>query len=222
MDLFRGSLPDVITIVRDSSELVGGRRCRVKGVLGVLVAAVLAAAGSQAGTFVALHEPPRPSACIIVLGGGGPGRLQEALRLWRRGIARYVVLSGGAPYGAGLTQAEAMAKSAIAAGVPRSDLRLDNQSQTTLQNATDTRPILQRAGWTSAVVVSSVWHMRRVSVLFDTVYAGTGIRLTFTPAPDPYYDPTRWWSNARSRDLTVEEYAKLAVNVLELLWRGIR
>jgi uncharacterized SAM-binding protein YcdF (DUF218 family) len=195
-----------------------GRRVASLGIL-VLVAVAAWLGLPYLGRFLVVREKPVRSDVIIVLGGGDQGRIREAVTLWRQGVAPRLLLSGGAPAVPGLSQAQLMARQAEHMGVPRADLLLETRSLTTLQNALFTLPIMERQGFRSAVVVSSSWHMRRASWLFGSVYQGSGIRLTFTPAPDPYYRPSRWYLSATDAVLTVSEYVKLLINGLQIWLR---
>jgi uncharacterized SAM-binding protein YcdF (DUF218 family) len=185
-------------------------------VLGVVLALVLVWSLPRLGSWLSVGQSPEPAGAIIVLGGGITDRLHEGVRLWKQGYAPLLVLSGGAPGNGPLTQAQSMAVTAKAMGVPPYALVLDNRSHTTFQNALDTLPLLQARHVTSALVVSSDYHMRRARFLFLAVYRGSGIRLRFVGVRSPSFDPGRWWATPASAYITLSEYAKLAVNVLEV------
>ncbi len=191
--------------------------------VGLAVVGISVGSGPRLGEWLVVSEPPAQADAIIVLGGGSRQRLQTAVKLWREGYAPILLLSGGAPGTGPLTQAETMAAKARLMGVPARDLLLDNRSTTTFQNALDTLPLLYGRRATSALVVSSDYHMRRVEFLFAAVYASSGIRLRFVAAPSLRFHSRRWWSTPQSACITVSEYAKLAVNVVEVvLWEMTR
>lgn len=64
-------------------------------------------------------------------------------------------------------------------------LFVDNRSQTTYQNATDTEQIMHRHGWTRAVLVTSAVHM--VQAVEDFRASGVSV----TPYPTNYQTPRR-------------------------------
>ncbi len=167
---------------------------------------------AHAGRWLVVNQAPVRSDVIIVLGGGPVERVQVAAQLWHRGYAATMLLTGGCLRGHRASQAQTMACQAEHLGVPRVAMLLEDQSRSTLENAQRTLPVLVNHGLTTALVVSSDYHMRRVGILFDRVYRGHGIRLTYVAARDPAFSYPRWWSTAPSRRLTVSEYAKLVVN----------
>lgn len=167
----------------------------------------------NAGRFLVVNQTPRASDAIIVLGGGPINRIEKASQLYAQGYAPLLVASGGTMYSATRSQAEEMALQAEQLGVPASHIVLDQKSESTQQNARDTLAILLRRHLRSAIVVSSDYHMRRVQWLFTHTYRGHHIRLIYVAASDPWFRPTRWWSNPRSAFLTASEYLKLLVAV---------
>lgn len=186
----------------------------VAGVVAILL--TMALGQPAVGEWLVVNQTPRPSDVIIVLGGGPPERVQKAVALFEEGYAPGLLMSGGAVYRSHESQAAMMAKQAERLGVPARAIILESRSQTTYQNARDTERILVARHFHSAIVVSSDYHMRRVMLVFTAAYRHTGIRLTFTAAPDRAFQPTRWWANRSSAYITVSEYAKYLVNWVQV------
>lgn len=183
---------------------------------GVAILLIVALGRPAVGEWLVVNQSPRPSDVIIVLGGGPPERVQKAVTLFRDGYAPWLLMSGGAVYRSHESQAAMMAKQAEGLGVPARAIILESRSQTTYQNARFTERILAARHFRSAIVVSSDYHMRRVMLVFTAAYQQSGIRLTFTAAPDKTFDPTRWWANQSSAYTTVSEYAKYLVNWVQV------
>lgn len=178
---------------------------------------IVAASGSWVGQWLVVNQRPHKVSAIIVLGGGPINRLQRAVILFHHGYAARLILSGGTQDWSEATQAQVMGWQAVNEfGIPKHDIVLDNQSVTTYQNALDTRAIMLHKHWTSAIVVSSDYHMRRVQFLFSHVFHAYSIRLIYVAASDPWFRPKRWWSNPKSAATTIGEYAKLLVNALQV------
>lgn len=128
---------------------------------------------------------------IVVLGGGtrarayprtasevneAGDRLLYAARLYRRGVAPYVLLSGGRALIAGsasVAEAETMAEILVDIGVPREALWLEPLSRNTHENAVETLALLREKGVKRIVLVTSALHMPR-SV---AVFAQTGLEV---------------------------------------------
>lgn len=113
---------------------------------------------------------------IIVLGrpadhDGNPtpeqlARLTEGVHEYERGVAPRLILTGGAAANR-FVEAEVMARSAEAQGVPASAIFIEPQAQDTIQNACYSVRIMKAHGWDSAEVVSSAYHLPRAGILFN-------------------------------------------------------
>jgi uncharacterized SAM-binding protein YcdF (DUF218 family) len=112
---------------------------------------------------------------IIVLGSpadsdGNPtptqlARVTEAVREYERGVAPRLILTGTAAHNR-FVEAEVMARSAKAQGIPASAIVLEPEAQDTIQNACYSVRIMKAHGWRSAEVVSSPWHLERAGLIF--------------------------------------------------------
>lgn len=71
---------------------------------------------------------------------------------------------------------------ALSLRIPQDAILTENEALSTYQNAELTLPIMQQQGFTSAIVVSLDFHMRRVKFIFDHVYKNSGIKLTYVSA----------------------------------------
>lgn len=160
-----------------------------------------------AGRFLPLSEAPKQADVIIVLSGGG-GRVEQAVELFKEGIAPYMLLSAvsenAGPSGD-------MHQTALALGIPEEAILTEDAAQSTYQNAQFTLPIMKQHGFKSAIVVSSDFHMRRVKFIFDHVYKKSGIELTYIGSDSGYHAKT-WWSDRNSRETTFNEYTKMIGN----------
>ena len=112
---------------------------------------------------------------IIVLGSpadsdGNPtptqlARVTEAVHEYERGVAPRLILTGGAAHNR-FVEAQVMARSAEAQGIPASAVLIEPQAKDTIQNACYSLRILRAHGWRSAEVISSPWHLPRAALIF--------------------------------------------------------
>ena len=141
-------------------------------ILLVLVAwAVLARALAPAGNT----DRSRFDA-IIVLGSssdseGNPtpeqlARVTEAVREYERGVAPRLILTGGPAHNR-FTEAEVMARTAEAQGVPASSIFIEPEARDTIQNACYSARLMKAHGWRSAEVVSNAAHLPRAGIIFS-------------------------------------------------------
>lgn len=194
-----------------------GKTTGVLLVVGILAGAV--AGFLRVGDWLVVNQAPARSYAIIVLGGGPTDRIQKGVQLYRQGYAQWLILSGGVLATDALDQAQLMARQARTMGVPARAILEDNHSLTTYQNALDTKKIMLRHHFNSALVVSSNFHMRRVSIVFSLVFRRSGIQLRFVSSPDPRFKPPNWWATAEGRLLVVTELVLIPVNIIQGLLR---
>lgn len=113
---------------------------------------------------------------IIVLGApadrdGNPkpmqlSRVTEAVQEYKRGVASRLILSGGAAHNR-FVEAQVMARTAEAQGIPRSAILEEPASLDTLQNACYSDRIMKAHGWGSAEIVTSEPHAPRSGLIFS-------------------------------------------------------
>lgn len=143
-------------------------RVLIGGLLGlVLVAAWTSFRIQQQGS----SDEQRPADAIVVLGAaqynGWPSpvlqaRLEQAVDLYRAGVAPFVIVTGGKRAGDWITEAGAAMIWVERAGIPSSAILIENRGRTTLQSLDAVAQILRDHGLTSAVFVSDRTHMLRV------------------------------------------------------------
>lgn len=139
-----------------------------------------------AGEPLRIVDAPGPADAIVVFGGGvgesgmaGQGfeeRVVHAVDLYRAGYARHVIFSTGYTYT--LQEALVMRALAIALGVPAEAIVVEDKARNTYENVAHVRRILDERGWRRVLVVSSPYHMRRVSLVFQRVDGARQVRYT--------------------------------------------
>jgi uncharacterized SAM-binding protein YcdF (DUF218 family) len=113
---------------------------------------------------------------IIVLGtpadrDGNPtpemlARVTEGVHEYERGVAPRLILSGAAAHNR-FMEAQVMAATAHAQGIPNSAIFVEPQAMDTIQNACYSERIMKAHGWRSAEVVSSASHLPRAGIIFS-------------------------------------------------------
>lgn len=112
---------------------------------------------------------------LIVLGypddaDGNPSprqlaRVNEAVREYERGVAPHIIVTGGAAHNH-FVEAETMARTAQAAGIPSRSIVIEGNALDTIQNACYATRLMQKNGWSSAEVISSASHLPRAALIF--------------------------------------------------------
>lgn len=139
--------------------------------------------------------------CLIVLGqslnadGSEPVTLTNRVRTARELCISQsipVLCTGGDPAGVGISEAEVMKRSLVAAGVPEDMVITETASLTTLGNAFYCYDILVAKGWTRIGLATSDFHLPRSLIYFESVFiyrtqrennANHHFELTPFPAP---------------------------------------
>src|SRR5690606_26537131 len=112
----------------------------------------------------------------VVSGGDTFSRTSAGIELIQNGWAETLVLSGAAQDKTGPSNAAAMKRQAMAAGIPESSIIIDETSDNTQQNAQNTQSIFKEHGLVDVILVTSGYHQRRASLEFNNISDGVTIR----------------------------------------------
>jgi uncharacterized SAM-binding protein YcdF (DUF218 family) len=139
---------------------------------------------------------------VIVLGSpadddGNPtpeqlARVTEGVREYERGVAPRLILTGGAAHNR-FVEADVMARTAAAQGIPPSAIFIETKAQDTIQNACYTTRIMQAHGWRSAEVISAASHLPRAGLILSRLPLKWS-----THAAPPLQPPSAAYSSART------------------------
>jgi uncharacterized SAM-binding protein YcdF (DUF218 family) len=144
-------------------------------------------------------------AIVAVSGGDTPARTDEAIKLYLDGWAPTLVFSGAALDTTGPSNAEAMKRQALAAGVPESAILTDSESRDTAQNASRTFRLLEDKK--RIILVTSPYHQHRASLEFEHVF-GQGVDIVNHPTSTDRMWPETWYLTANGWWLAVSETVK--------------
>ncbi len=158
----------------------------------------------EAGNFLVINEKPVKSDVIIVLSGGGIERVEKGVELYKNGFAPYLMISNG--------QEDGLYGAAQKLGVPSGSIILENQANSTKENALFTKTLMKKHQFESAIVVSSDYHMRRVKGNYEKAISSSGLKLIYCSVSDNGYDSDNWWATRDNRRATYIEYVKLVGN----------
>jgi uncharacterized SAM-binding protein YcdF (DUF218 family) len=116
--------------------------------------------------------------------GEGADRLTEGLVLYKKGLAKKIILSGGSGSLVDDTRESVLAKSFLVdnCGVPDSVVLIDSVSRNTYENAVESKKIIKAENLKTAVMITSAWHMRRALGCFKIV----GLNIDIHPTDGLY------------------------------------
>lgn len=137
----------------------------------------------------AVTDQARPADAIVVMGAaefnGRPSpvfqaRLDHALDLEMRGLARWVVTTGGSGGDPHFTEAWVGRDYLIQAGMDAATILTETNGRTTYQSVKAAAKILHHLHASTCIAVSDGFHLYRVEVMF----AAFGITAYGSPVPD--------------------------------------
>ncbi|NUQ11533.1 MAG: YdcF family protein [Gemmatimonadaceae bacterium] len=120
------------------------------------------------------RDMARPADAIVVLGAaqyaGRPSpvlkaRLDHAVDLWKRGMATFLVLTGGRGPGDTTSEADVGRRYVLRAGVADSVILLENRGRTTSASIEAVARIMNEKRLDEAILVSDPFHMLRLQIL---------------------------------------------------------
>lgn len=190
----------------------------IKTIIAVVVALVVIIIGLNAylgpNDLVGCSERPsgvKPcevaDAIVAVSGGDTSARTSEAVELYKNGWAPKLVFSGAAQDKSGPSNAEAMRRTALRAGVVNEDIIIEEYGETTKQNAVNTQTILRQNGIKSVILVTSAYHQRRAGLEFNSRSGDVTIRNHPVPRDDQW--SAFWWTTPIGWFLAVGEFVKI-------------
>ncbi len=153
---------------------------------------------------------------VIIILGGDSERIPYGVKLYKLNYSNKIIVTGGSlniPY-LNTTLAELEKEEAVDLGVAPKDIILEDKSTTTYEDAEFSRDIMLQNNLTSAIVVSSPYHMRRASWLFGRVFRNEKVTLLYSPVDNSWFKAENWWKNERSIQAVYDEYGKMVYYIL--------
>jgi uncharacterized SAM-binding protein YcdF (DUF218 family) len=152
------------------------RGLRTTVVIMVLIAMAVFVLTAAAVVQHARRDDARTADAIVVLGAaqfdGRPqdylvARLQHALDLYESGAAPRVLTLGGKRVGDRFTEAAAGRTWLLDHGVPSRQVLAVGEGSDTLSSIRGAARVMDRGGWTSAIVVTDPWHELRSTTMLE-------------------------------------------------------
>jgi len=169
-----------------------------------------------AGDQLVVRGIEKPVDAIVVFSGDGEAnyinssyqkRAQDALRLYRSGYSKRIVLSSGK--GQTLPETEVIRSLLLTQGVPDSAITIvGGAPSSTQENVLHTANALQSLGLRSVLFVTAPYHSRRASLVWNRL--APGIQLVVAPATDVPPKGPVWNIGIRTARVIGFEYSAIA------------
>lgn len=160
------------------------------------------------GFYLSPQSTLTKSDVIVAISGGDTiARTAEAVKLYNEGWAPHIIFSGAALDPSSPSNAQTMAKAAEAQGVPSSAIQLEESAANTQENSADVAVMVKNRGYHKLILVTSPYHQRRASILFERAVAKDVTVLNHS-SYDKTWRRSDWWATPFSRALTLSELQK--------------
>lgn len=148
-----------------------------------------------------VDDRPQKADAIVVLGGGIAQRPFLAAKLYKDGLAPWVLYMNvkATPVdklGISLTESELTRRVLLSNGVPDSALAcIGNGVGSTYDESLAVREWLHKTGNKSIIITTDLFHTRRARWIFSRELKGENVKIQTVAAPLSAYGITNWWQN---------------------------
>ncbi|MFH4415469.1 MAG: YdcF family protein [Neisseriaceae bacterium] len=142
------------------------------------------------------HRSLKSADAAIILGAAAWGkypspvlknRIKHAVELYKKGLVRALVFTGGTPKQGFASEAEVASRWAHRQHIPLSNILQENSSRNTYENLLNTKKITQSRNLSSFILVSDAYHLPRAKVI--SWLLGMQVQTSAaTPAENPFKD----------------------------------
>lgn len=147
-------------------------------------------------------------AVVAISGGDTTARAHEAVKLYKAGWAHTLIFSGAASDKSGPSNAAAMKTDAESLGVSADAILIDENANTTAENAEDVTKIATDHGFKRMIVVTSGYHERRATLEFKKA-GGSTMQIVSHPVESDNQWSNWWWATPVGWWLSGSELVKI-------------
>jgi uncharacterized SAM-binding protein YcdF (DUF218 family) len=160
-------------------------------------------------------KPVKSDVIVLLIGSKFTPRKEEVFRLIEDGYARQLIIPAyGKVSDAGLFSNQSAQTN------PKPDpslirgrvVRLSNYPkyfEDTHIEILEAKKMMDKAGFKSAIFVSSPYHMKRISIMANKVFGKKDYKLIFVPSRYEQHSGPLWFLNKRDLKFVTTEYSKI-------------
>jgi uncharacterized SAM-binding protein YcdF (DUF218 family) len=133
--------------------------------------------------FVVNNDSLKKCDAVVVLEGDGFNRISEGARLFKDGLAPFIIISGGInnpPYS---YPAATMLPKLLELGIPENSVILEDKSMNTRDQAINIMEMAKVKGWKRIILVASHYHQYRAYATFLRAMQEAAINIEIINAP---------------------------------------
>jgi len=182
----------------------------------LIICGVVVGAIAFAPRYLALADKPvKSNVIVLLLGSNFSPRKEEVFKLIEDGYARHLIIPAyGRITDVGLSwnqtsQTGARPDPSLIRGRVVKFSYYPKHYEDTHVEILEAKKMMDKAGFKTAIFVSSPYHMRRISIIAKKVFSGRGYRLIFVPSRYEQHSSTTWFLNKRELKFVSSEYSKI-------------
>lgn len=162
----------------------------------------------KAGRLIYKKDALKPADVIVILAGEDKERVEYGAYLFREEWSqkKRIIMAGG-PVVWKYSYAALMKEHAEHIGIPGKDILLEDKSRSTEEDAKYTKEILRKYNYKSLILVTSPYHSKRASTIFQKVM-GKDIKVIVAPVENSWFKFEEWWTRRRDRSIVLNECSK--------------
>jgi uncharacterized SAM-binding protein YcdF (DUF218 family) len=164
------------------------------------------------GGFLIEADTLEKADALVVLSGGDPGRLDEAIRLYQAHFAQNLILTRTTVTlpDSQTTITEDMRQYAVKHGVASGDIQItDREVSSTYDEAEAVSALAQANNYSVVILVTGPYHTRRTGMIFRDVFANQNIRVIVRPVPGHWFRSNTWFLSIEGLRQGFSEYFKI-------------
>lgn len=162
------------------------------------------------GFYLSPQDSIKKADAIVVISGGETySRTVEGINLYQSQYAPLLIFSGAALDPESPSNAKVMQDVAINEFlVPAQDVIIEENSNSTYENALNLKPIFEQYNIKSIILVTSPYHQLRSKMTFQDIMGSDFVIMNHS-AKDDLWRKLAWWQNDKAVSLTLSELWKI-------------
>lgn len=151
------------------------------------------------GEYLVAYNPLQKADLIVAL-GGSKGRQREAVALIKKGFGRRIMFTG---FDVDTCDYQCL-------GVSKEEMIFPSEpAYTTYDDALLVLKTMKENNFRSVIIITSPYHLRRVSFIFRKVFNESGTTLIFHSSYKEPFEIKSWWKSYIGRKMVIMEYLGL-------------
>ncbi|MFM2225298.1 MAG: hypothetical protein RJA07_1500 [Bacteroidota bacterium] len=173
------------------------------------------------GNILIKQDALKTCDAIFVLSGNATDRAPEAALLYKQGIAKKIICTGGNQTGdfkiLGLKELESdmIRLRLLQLNIPDSAIVVIHQGTSTFEESQVIKLYCEKNKIKLATIVSSAFHTRRIYSVFGKAFLNSATKIMVHASPSQSYNIDEWWKNEYGLLAVYDEYIKLGYYALK-------